>query len=196
MNLEDLSTLSQSEIEESYKILLLDCKKQKQIIDQYRQKIYSLEQEKRIGENVLQDELQFTKDNFTADIKNIELKLNTEIKNLQNQNAELKLIIERLGQENAHVRDELKQQQKIVPNTDHKLDIKNNIFISKDRLENLEKLECKHSSLIDELESLKQSNSSLTSKLMETEVKYFCGVILNFHIDNNYWIIKSNNFVD
>lgn len=171
---QDPCSLSKIALVEAYQNISSHHYKQKELIEKYKQKIYTLEQEKTLRDSVQQDELQTLTENFDRELDDVKRKLSSENKDLHNRLSELCSTIEKLEVENEHLKSELKTASK-KPQTTQSLEVKaceeNEVVISKDRIEHLERAEADRSVLIDDIANLKDKISRITSELAQKEVR-------------------------
>lgn len=171
--IQDPSSLSDFALAEQYQKLSTGYLKQKLLIDQFKQRIYTLEQEKRLMDNVLQDELQSVTENNDRELEHLKRKFVTENKDLHNRFAELNITIEKLELENEHLRSELKEAHKQPLAPELKACNEDEIIESRKRIEYLEKIEADHFALVDEIVDFKSEKSQLISQIMQIEVGAF-----------------------
>lgn len=172
LEIQNLCELSNNELIEQYKELSSVYLKQRNAIDGYKQRIYKLEQDIHLKDNILEDELQSMSETHERELEDIRRKLIGENKDLNCKIAEQNVTLELLVQENENLKSELRiivKQPTTVKTTLNNCD-RDEIFLSKDRIEYLNKLETDHMILLDEIANLKSANSMITSQLVNAEV--------------------------
>lgn len=165
---QDPSSLSKIALIDAYKNVSSYCYKQKESIEKYKQKIYKLEQEKILKDSVQQDELQAQTENFEREKK----KLIVENKGLHGRLTELSSTIEKLELENEHLKCELDIRKKPQPPQQFEVNAckENEVVLSKERIERLEKTEADYLTLIDDNTNLKDELIRVTLELTQKEV--------------------------
>lgn len=171
---QDPCSLSKIALVEAYQNISSNHYKQKELIEKYKQKIYTLEQEKTLRDSVQQDELQTLTENFDRELESVKKKLVIENRDLHNRLTVLSSTIEKLEVENEQLKNELETVTK-KSQTTKPLEVKaceeNEIVISKDRIEHLERTEADHSILIDDIANLKDKILRIKSELTQKEVR-------------------------
>lgn len=170
---QDPCSLSKIALVEAYQNISSHHYKQKELIEKYKQKIFTLEQEKTLRDSVQQDELQTLTENFDRELESAKKKWSIENKDLHNRLTELCSMIEKLEVENEHLKSELEtatKKSQATQSLEVKACDKNEIVISKDRIEHLERVEANHSILMDDAANLKDKILRITSELTQKEV--------------------------
>lgn len=170
---QDPSSLSKISLVEAYQNVVIYYDKQKESIEKYKQKIYTLEQEKILRDSVQQDELQSQTENFDRELENAKKKFTIENKDLQSRLTELCVTIEKLELENEHLKCELETARKKSQATqsfEGNACKENEVIISKKRIEHLERAEADHLILIDDIANLKDEIFRVTLELTQKEV--------------------------
>lgn len=170
---QDPSSLSKIALVEAYQNFSSHHYEQRELIEKYKQKIYTLEQEKTLRDSVQQDELQTLAENFDRELENATKKLSIENKDLHNRLTELCSTIEKLEVENEDLKREVESASKKSQTTQSpevKACERNEVVVTKDRIEHLERTEADHSILIDDIANLKNEISRITSELTQKEV--------------------------
>lgn len=171
---QDPSSLSKIALVEAYQNISSHHYKQKELIEKYKQKIYTLEKEKSLRDSVQQDEIQTLTENFDRELEDLKKKLNIDNKDFHNRLTELCSTIEKLEVENEHLKRELETASKKTQSTqspEAKACQENEVVISKDRIQHLERAEADHFILIDNVASLKDEILRITSDLKQKEVR-------------------------
>lgn len=170
---QDPSSLSKIALIEAYQNISSNVYKQKELIETYKQKIYTLEQEKALRDSVQQDELQTLTENYDRELENVKKKLFLENKDLQSRLTELCSTIEKLEVENEYLKNELETASKKSQAT-HVFEVKpcneNETVISNERFEHLERIEADHLILIGDIANMKDEICRVTSELTQKEV--------------------------
>lgn len=169
---QDPTILSESELHERYIELVSVYSQHKNLIDCYRQRIYKLEQEKTLKDNVLQDELQSMEDNHEREMDEVRGKLAAENKELLSRIAKMNLTIDLLEQEIENLKSKVKEIQK-QPSIVQKKSNMNEVQVSRERIEYLNKIETEHINLVNEIDDLKTQKSQILSQLMQSQVFIF-----------------------
>lgn len=170
---QDPFSLSKSALVEAYQNVSTYYNKQKESIEKYKQKIYTLEQEKALRERIQQDELQTLTENFDQELENVKRKFIIENKDLHSRLTELCSTIEKLEFENEHLKCELDRASKKSQATQSfevNANKENEVIISKERIEHLERTETDYLILFDENANLKDEIFRATSELTQKEV--------------------------
>lgn len=170
----DPSSLSKIALVEAYQNCSSCYYKQKELIEKYKQKVYTLEQEKTLRESVQEDELQTLAESFERELEIVKKKLKSENKDLQNRLTELCSTIEKLEVENEHLKCELETASKksqIPQSSEVKACEPSKVVVSKDRIDHLERVEADQLILIDDIAHLKEEISRITSELTKKEVR-------------------------
>lgn len=173
---QDLSSLSNTDLIEAYQKVLKYYKEQKESIEKSKQRIYTLEQDKILKDKILEDfkeELQGLTDYHDREIEKIKVDSSNENKELHSRLTELYLTIQKLELENEHLKCDLETANKktqAAPSLEKKCREESEIIISKERFEHLEKIEDDHRTLIDEIVNLKDELFRVTSELTQKKV--------------------------
>lgn len=185
MNFEDCNNVAEIAIEQNpfsmpvcelateYQKLVKSYQGQKDIIEQYKQKIYTLSNEKKLQHNLLQDELQLIRENYDQELAETNKKNSTHIKDLQNRLTEAEFTIVKLELENEQLKIELRTADNQQVQNFAKLNIcnQNDIIVPVEQIEYFEKLEIDFNSLKNELEQVRFAKSELSSKFSQLQVK-------------------------
>lgn len=180
------ATLSTNQLIEQYKELSSVYLNQRDLIDRYRQKIYKLEQDLSLKDNVLEDELQSMTENHNRELEDVRRKYMVEYKDLNCRIAEQNMIIESLIQENENLRSEHERRTiEKQPSTSTQLNNcnPNEIILSKDRIEHFKKVEADHILVLDQLTELKSANLAVTSQLVKAEVSKWIIIVCKFKFE-------------
>lgn len=172
---QDPSSLSKIALLEAYQNVATYFNGQKESIEKYKQKIYTLEQEKNLKDSVQEDELQALAENFEREVDNVKKKFMIENRDLHNRLTELNSSIEKLELENEHLKCELEAVSKrpqAMQSAETKVCKENEVITSMERIEHLERLEVDHLILIDDKANLKDEILRLTSELAVKAVMY------------------------
>lgn len=180
MNFEDCNTsaeitadqnpLSLFELAAEYQKLIKKHQEQNDQIEQYKQKIYTLSNAKKLHE----EELQVIKESYDQEMVDANKKNSMHIKDLQNRLTEAKLTIGKLESENEQLKIDSKKANnhlQIQQSTQQNMCNKNEMVVSKERIEYLEKLEIDLVELKIELNQLRSEKSELSSKISQLQVK-------------------------
>lgn len=170
MILQNPSILSIHELSDAYQKLSICYSKQKNLLDQQRQQIYSLKQDKSLKDKILQEELELIKENYDHDIEKTKKKHLLKIEELQNRLMESRLVSEKLELENQSLKNELKLTYKQSKKPEFQTFEQHEITISNNRNDYLNKIEVDYAMLVEDMVKLKLENSQLMSKVMDREV--------------------------
>lgn len=171
----DPSALSKTELVEVYQNISSHCLKQNESIEKYKQKIYTLEQEKTLRDSVQEEELQALNENFDRELENVKKKLIIENKDLHNRLTDLCSTIEKLELDNEHLKSELEAASKksqATPSVEVKTHKENEVVVSMERIEHLERTAADHLILIGDIANMKDEIFRVTSELTQKEVWY------------------------
>lgn len=169
----DPASLSKAELVEAYQNISVCCVKQKESIEKYKQKVYTLEQDKILKDSVQQDEIQALTDNNERDLENMRKKFIIENKDLHNRLTKLLSTVEKLELENEHLKCALSTAEKrpqIALAAERKSCKENEVVISIERMNHLERIEADHLTLIDDIDNLKEEIHRTSSELTQKKV--------------------------
>lgn len=169
----DPFNLSKIALIEAYQNISTCYNNQKDAIEKYKQKIYTLQQENSLKDSIQQDEMQAITDNHERELENVKKKFIIENKDLHSRLTELYSTVEKLELENEHLKNDLetlkKKSQAVLA-----LEMNNykghEVLISKERMNHLERIEADHLTLIDDNASLKDEIYRITSESTQTKV--------------------------
>lgn len=170
MNFEDCDN---TELVNEYQNLSKICQEQKNKIDQYKQQIYTLNNEKNLKDNLLQDELQHIKGNFDSELDEVNRKNATEIKHLQNRLTAANLTLGKLELENEQLKNELDaagNHSEVKNAAPSHVCNENEMIVSKKRIEFLEKNEMDYVELNANVAQLISEKSKLSSDILRLKV--------------------------
>lgn len=165
--------LSTMDLVEEYQKLSISYNNQKELIDQCRQQIYKLTQEKTLADNIMKDELQSVTESCDRELENVRRRCMADNKDLQNRLSEMNVTNEKLECENERLKKELNAANnplKCAVAAESKVCDKDETIVSNKRIEYLEKIETEYLTLIDEISKLNSAKSELASQLIQVEV--------------------------
>lgn len=165
--------LANTDLVEEYQKLSTCYINQKEFIDQCRQQIYTLTQEKARTDNIMKDELQSVSESYDLELENVRKKCMADNKDLQNRLTTINVTNEKLESENERLKNELNEANnplKFPVPVESKICDQDETVVSNKRIEYLERIETEYLTLIDDVSKLNSEKSELVSQLIQTEV--------------------------
>lgn len=163
--LQDASILSRNELRELYTELASVYSQQQQIIDRYKQRTYKLEQENTLKDNVVED----MAEDHERELNEVRRELAGENKELLSRIAEMNLTIDGLKQENEYLKSEVEEIRKKPSFVQKKCNL-NEVLVSTERMEYLNKIETEHILLVNEIDDLEIQKCQIMTQLMQSQV--------------------------
>lgn len=171
--IENPMSLSMCDLVEQYHQVYVLYQKQKTQIDEYKQKVHVLKQDKALKEGLI-EELQTRSDEYDLELENTKQKYLFENKDLHNRLIETKDHLQKLQLENESLTNKLtvmNNQSHYISSSEINKCNENETTVTNERMEYLTNIENSYLELVEKIEKLEIENSQLSSQVIQLQVE-------------------------